>query len=658
MDRNKSQILLLDKSELETVAKALSSGCWTLSDSGHIEISDGSTTSGVCGNSPKLTLAQGNVRPVTQASGAGGSANIKRPVSSEPLNLQRDNSHMTTLTELGKKLIEAARVGDTSQVRRLMAIGAPFASDGPIGMNPLHLASQNGHYETCERLLSAGMNKDARNKVDKTPLHLAAMEGHTDIVHLLIKSGANLNACDMLKMTALHWACDRGHTSIVRLLLQHQAQTDIANKFFKTPLHLAVGNRHDNIVVLLQGKISPKTENEDEEEQEETEEDDDDDDDGGKEPRQAKAPVFGFPSSSLSDIPVVCKTEEVHTEFIEEVCESSDPVIEDEEEIPTEESELPHSIMDDLEDQNISVLASLAELAQATKSSDHSVDMSNAAALELLKAQAALLPLDDSSTLVTSAVAHGQTLHLTEAGRQALKLIKQELPLFPTSTLPKEKNQEEESTASEKTGGSTTIKKEHSLPTTPIALPPPPPRPPPPSLLSSVSSSSTPTSLLSPSSSSTSSSLLSVSSLSSLPSSSTLLTSPSSLSVSCLPTLLASQTDEGKEEEQVTQVITLTAEQYAALTNGGSGPVILQVLPSDGTEEAICEANINTSPSPCKRQKIMQLVTKFHGSSDQQLIMAKISGKVQLGRISPLLFSLRDPRAVIEDYNSILVVYR
>lgn len=60
---------LLDKSELETVAKALSSGCWTLSDSGDIEISDGSGTSGVCGNSPKLTLAQGNVRPVTQASG-------------------------------------------------------------------------------------------------------------------------------------------------------------------------------------------------------------------------------------------------------------------------------------------------------------------------------------------------------------------------------------------------------------------------------------------------------------------------------------------------------------------------------------------------------------------------------------------------------------
>lgn len=70
-----------------------------------------------------------------------------------------------------------------------------------------------------------------------------------------------------------------------------------------------------NIIMLcfFQGKISPKTEND--EEQEEVEEDDD----GDKKPGQSKTPVFSFPSSSLGDIPVVCKTEEVHTEFIEEV---------------------------------------------------------------------------------------------------------------------------------------------------------------------------------------------------------------------------------------------------------------------------------------------------------------------------------------------------
>ena len=53
---------------------------------------------------------------------------------------------MTTLTELGKKLIEAARVGDTSQVRRLMAIGAPFASDGVGILTAFQMNFQRGHY--------------------------------------------------------------------------------------------------------------------------------------------------------------------------------------------------------------------------------------------------------------------------------------------------------------------------------------------------------------------------------------------------------------------------------------------------------------------------------------------------------------------------------
>lgn len=639
---------LLDKSELETVAKALSSGCLTLTDSGHLEISNnpGPSTS-TCGSSPQLTLAQGNVRPVTQVSGRGGLANSKPSPPPVVSGLQRDTSQVTTLTELGKKLLEAAKVGDTSQVRRLMAIGAPFASDGPIGNSPLHLAAQNGHYETCDRLLSAGMNKDARNKVDKTPLHLAATEGHTDIVHLLLRSGVNVNACDMLRMTALHWACDRGHTSIVRLLLRYKAQTYLANKFSKTPLHLAIENRHDTITMILQDGISFKTENEEQEDERSVEE---------EELAQGET-IFG-----LSNIPIVCKTEEVHTEesLVEEVCESTDDqhIIDNEKGIPTVESELPHSIMDDdLEDQNIAVLATLAELAQATKSTDHSVEMSNAAALELLKAQAALLPLDDSSTLVTSAVAHGQTLHLTEAGRQALKLIKPELPLFPSSTLPKEKNPEEEQNKSG--ANSDTSSRGHTLSLSPIALPPPPPRsPPPPVPLLTLSSSASSTALKpspqssSLSSSSLTSSLLSSSSLisvpvpsvSSLPSSSSSLPAtsilssssstsklsssslPSSSSASCLSVTSPSHLTEVKEDQDVTQVITLTPEQYAALTNGSSGPVILQILPSDATED-MGEIYTNPSPPAAKRQRIVHLVTSIPGTSSQQVTVAKVIGQ-------------------------------
>lgn len=64
-------------------------------------------------------------------------------------------------------------------------------------------------------------------------------------------------------------------------------------------------------------------------------------------------------------------------------------------------------------------------------------------------------------------------------------------------------------------------------------------------------------------------------------------------------------------------------------SDGTSGPVILQVLPSDATEEVVTEVNVNLSPSACKRQKIMQLVTKVHESSNQQVTVAKGSGKVR-----------------------------
>ncbi|XP_069939451.1 GA-binding protein subunit beta-1 isoform X5 [Cherax quadricarinatus] len=534
-----TSLRLLDKNGLETVAKALSSGCWTLSESGNFEISGFFGTSNVRGNAPQLTLAQGNVRPVTQVSGSGGSANSSLPVTPERSpTFQHDNSQVTTLTELGKKLVAAAKVGNTNQVRRLMAIGAPFASDGPIGMTPLHLAAQNGHYETCDRLLCAGMNKDARNK---------------------------------LKMTALHWACDRGHTSIVKLLLKQHAQTDIANKFSKTPLHLAVENGHENIILLLQNGISCK-----------------------EEEAVAVESISLDMTHDLDSLPVVCKTEEVHTEelLVEEICESSSrskkgsQCCKEEEDIPSVDSELPHSIMaDDADDQNISVLATLAELAQATsKGAENNVDMSSATALELLKAQAALLPIDDSSTLVTSAVAHGQTLHLTEAGRQALKLIKQELPLLPSNTLPQEsmENEDKINKKSRSKSPNSESRDTASYEYTPAQQ-------------------------------------------------------------SCLPALLPSSDSEVVEEEreeeqqQVTQIITLSPEQYAALTGGTNGPIILQVLPSSAEEQ---DCNETQSPPAAKRQKVMQLVTRVgQGSSSQNQAVAKVSGQVlsvDLPSVDPL----------------------
>jgi GA-binding protein transcription factor, beta len=67
-----------------------------------------------------------------------------------------------------------------------------------LGTSALHLAVQNGHYETANLLLRGGISRDARTKVDRTPLHFAASEGHTSLVTLLLENGADVDSTDMV----------------------------------------------------------------------------------------------------------------------------------------------------------------------------------------------------------------------------------------------------------------------------------------------------------------------------------------------------------------------------------------------------------------------------------------------------------------------------
>ncbi|XP_056457977.1 GA-binding protein subunit beta-2-like [Gadus chalcogrammus] len=156
-----------------------------------------------------------------------------------------------SLVYLGKRLLEAARVGQDDDVRILMANGAPFTTDW-LGTSPLHLAAQYGHHSTAEVLLRAGVSRDARTKVDRTPLHMAATEGHSSIVELLVRSGADINAKDMLKMTALHWAAQNGHRRAAELLLQHGADVHSLSKFDKTPFDIAMDTSNTELMILLQ----------------------------------------------------------------------------------------------------------------------------------------------------------------------------------------------------------------------------------------------------------------------------------------------------------------------------------------------------------------------------------------------------------------------
>ncbi|GBP88239.1 GA-binding protein subunit beta-1 [Eumeta japonica] len=168
----------------------------------------------------------------------GGAGSWVRTASAVSGGIAAGQPAASAVVELGRRLLGAARVGDTRAVLELMSRGAPFTTDW-LGTSPLHMAAQHAHSDTCAVLLRAGMSRDTRTKVERTPLHLAAYEGHAEVVELLLTHGALVDPRDMLRMTPLHWAAQRGHTDVAEVLLRHGADPRARSKFGKTPLDLA-----------------------------------------------------------------------------------------------------------------------------------------------------------------------------------------------------------------------------------------------------------------------------------------------------------------------------------------------------------------------------------------------------------------------------------
>nr|5AQB_A Chain A, 3G61_DB15V4 [synthetic construct] len=153
-------------------------------------------------------------------------------------------------SDLGKKLLEAARAGQDDECRILMANGADVNALDEVGWTPLHLAAW-GHLEIVECLLKNGADVNAADIDGYTPLHLAAFSGHLEIVEVLLKYGADVNADDQAGFTPLHLAAIFGHLEIVEVLLKNGADVNAQDKFGKTPRDLAIDNGNEDIAEVL-----------------------------------------------------------------------------------------------------------------------------------------------------------------------------------------------------------------------------------------------------------------------------------------------------------------------------------------------------------------------------------------------------------------------
>jgi ankyrin repeat protein len=119
------------------------------------------------------------------------------------------------MTSQAKQIIKAAKSGDVSRVRELIAGDKSLilACDKD-GSTPLHCAVWKGHQPVVSILLEAGADVNAHNENDHwgtTPLHAAAHANQAEIAQLLIEHGADVNAKDRegrtpMSHTAFHKA--------------------------------------------------------------------------------------------------------------------------------------------------------------------------------------------------------------------------------------------------------------------------------------------------------------------------------------------------------------------------------------------------------------------------------------------------------------------
>jgi uncharacterized protein len=137
--------------------------------------------------------------------------------------------------EANRRLCDAARLGDVTEIKRQLALGAD-ASVLVDDWTPLHWAGTYGHLAAIAALLAAGAGVDGTNSAGYTPLMFTVDDGHAAVAAALLSAGADANHASADGYTALHRASMYGHVEAARALLEAGARTDVRRADGKRPL--------------------------------------------------------------------------------------------------------------------------------------------------------------------------------------------------------------------------------------------------------------------------------------------------------------------------------------------------------------------------------------------------------------------------------------
>lgn len=183
------------------------------------------------------------------------------------------------------RIIDAAKAGDVTAVRRLVTqnadVNAPASDNATAlhwavhrgareivdllleagarinvandyGVTPIALAAENGDRPLVERLLAAGADPNAASLSGETVLMTAVRTGRPPLVRALLSGGAVMNAREQTRgQTALMWAAEAGYTDVVRLLLEHGADVRARSNNGFTSMMFAARTSDVNLVMAL-----------------------------------------------------------------------------------------------------------------------------------------------------------------------------------------------------------------------------------------------------------------------------------------------------------------------------------------------------------------------------------------------------------------------
>ena len=88
-------------------------------------------------------------------------------------------------SHLDKRLLEAARGGETEKVQQLLDDGANATATDAQGQTVLHIAASEGQTDIVSLLLKRGAKRDVTDNSDRQPAHLARLFGHIPLANKL-----------------------------------------------------------------------------------------------------------------------------------------------------------------------------------------------------------------------------------------------------------------------------------------------------------------------------------------------------------------------------------------------------------------------------------------------------------------------------------------